>query len=111
MNSIASVLWFIAVLAMIPLALWLLKRTPMGGAAAHGHLRTIAALPLSPSQRIVIVEVGQGEAARWLVLGITAQQINTLYSLPPQAVSDVGTVLQGAAAQTPFAQLMAKLKK
>jgi flagellar protein FliO/FliZ len=28
-------------------------------------------LPLSPNQRLVTVEVGQGETRRWLVLGVT----------------------------------------
>ena len=51
-------LWFGAVIALIPLALWLLKRTPMGGASSGGLMRSVAALPLSASQRIVTVEGG-----------------------------------------------------
>ena len=61
MNGLTSLLWFIAIVALIPLALWLLKRTPMGGAGGQGVMRSVAALPLSASQRIVTVEVGQGE--------------------------------------------------
>ena len=78
-------IWFIAIIAMIPVALWLLKRTPMGGAGAgQGLLRSVAALPLSTSQRIVTIEVGQGDARRWLVLGVTAQSITTLHTREPQ---------------------------
>jgi flagellar protein FliO/FliZ len=84
-NGLSSLLWFIAIVAMIPVALWLLKRTPLGGATSGGVLRSVAALPLSANQRIVTVEVGQGEARRWLVLGVTAQSITTLHTMAPQA--------------------------
>jgi flagellar protein FliO/FliZ len=84
----SSLIWFIAIIALIPLALWLLKRTPMGGGAGHGQLRSIAALPLSTNQRIVTVEVGQGEARRWLVLGVTAQSITTLHTMIPDPVPE-----------------------
>jgi len=83
-NQLLPFLWFLAILAMIPLALWLLKRTPMGAALSQGQLRTVAVLPLAPNQKIVTVEVGQGEDRRWLVLGVSGQQINTLHVMPPQ---------------------------
>ena len=38
-----SLLWFVAIVAAIPAAQWLLRRTPAGGAAAHGLLRSVAA--------------------------------------------------------------------
>jgi flagellar protein FliO/FliZ len=74
-------LWFGAVVALIPLALWLLKRTPLGGGAGSGPMRHVAVLPLSASQRVAIVEVGSGAARRWLVLGVSTQSINTLHTL------------------------------
>ena len=104
-NSLLPLLWFVAILALIPLALWLLKRTPLGGAAAQGQMKTIAMLPLSPSQRIVTIEVGQGDDRRWLVLGVTAQQINTLHVMPPQAEPPAPE------ATAPFAQqLLARMR-
>ena len=110
MNSgLMSLLWFVAIIAMIPVALWLLKRTPMGGAGAHGLMRTVAVLPLSSSQRLMTVEVGTGDERRWLVLGVTAQQITTLHAMAPQAEAPAapGAVAFG---DTPFGQLLAKLK-
>jgi flagellar protein FliO/FliZ len=101
-TSLAPLLWFLAILALIPVVLWLLKRTPLGGAAQGGHLRTVAQLVIAPSQRIVIVEVGQGDDRQWLVLGITGQQIRTLHVMPPQA--DVGAALQSA--QPSFAHML-----
>ena len=89
-TGITSVLWFIAIIAMIPAALWLLKRTPMGGASANGVMRSVAALPLSASQRIVTVEVGLGPERRWLVLGVTAQSITTLHTMAPQEAETDG---------------------
>ncbi len=106
-SGISSLLWFIAIIAMIPLALWLLKRTPMGGAGSHGLMRSIAVLPISPSQRIVTVEVGTGEGRRWLVLGVTPQNISTLHSM--EAQGDAPTHPQ-AEAMPPFAQLLSKLR-
>ncbi|MCW5666093.1 MAG: flagellar biosynthetic protein FliO [Piscinibacter sp.] len=102
--GLSSLLWFIAIVAMIPLALWLLKRTHVGGASGGGLLRHVAMLPLSASQRIAVVEVGQGEARRWLVLGVTPGSITTLHTLEPQAGADA------PAPGTPgFAQLLARL--
>jgi flagellar protein FliO/FliZ len=105
-SAFTSLLWFIAILALIPAALWLLKRTPAGGSTAQGLMRTVAVLPLPPSQRIVIIEVGRGEARRWLVLGVTGQQINTLHEMAAQ--DDAPTT--ATAATTPFAQLLSRLQ-
>jgi len=107
-QGFTSLLWFLAILVLIPVALWLLKRTPMGGAAGHGVLRSVAALPLSTSQRIVTVEVGHGAARRWLVLGVTAHSITTLHSMEPQ---DVVPGAPGTpAASGAFAQLLGKVR-
>ncbi len=84
-SGLLPFLWFLGIVALIPVALWLLKRTPMGGAAAAGVLRVVAQLPTAPNQRLLVVEVGQGEDRRWLVLGATALNITTLHVMPPQA--------------------------
>ena len=106
-TGITSILWFIAVIVMIPAALWLLKRTPMGGAGGQGLMRSVAMLPLSPSQRIVTVEVGQGADRQWLVLGVTAQTITTLHTMAPQA----DAAPSAGQPVPPFAQLLAKLRR
>ncbi|MBI5258724.1 MAG: flagellar biosynthetic protein FliO [Burkholderiales bacterium] len=104
MNSILGpVLAFVAVLAMIPVALWLLKRTPMGAAASMGGMRVVAMLALAPNQRVVTVEVGTGDERRWLVLGVTPGSISTLHNMPPQA--DAGAPATPA---MPFASWLAR---
>ena len=108
-QALTSLLWFVAILALIPLALWLLKRTPIGGAASHGVLRTVAALPLSASQRIVTIEVGRGESRRWLVVGVTPQSITTLHTMEPQAELPGGS--QPVQPPAGFAQLLARLRR
>lgn len=105
-TSLSALLWFIAVLALIPVALWLLKRSPMGQAAiGPAPMRTVASISIAQNQRIVTVEVGHGEERRWLVLGATPQSITTLYTLSPQAEAPPAAGQVAA----PFAQLMARL--
>jgi flagellar protein FliO/FliZ len=106
-TGLTSLLWFVAIVVMIPVALWLLKRTPMGGAASNGVMRSIAAMPLSANQRIVTVEVGSGDERRWLVLGVTAQNITTLHTMAPQ-----GEPAPAAMQVVPaFAQLLGRLRQ
>ena len=104
-----SLWWFVAIVALIPLALWLLKRTPLGGSGTGaGAPRTVGVLPLSASQKLVTIEVGQGEERLWLVLGVTPQSIRTLHTMSPQQAA-----AQGAAAPpaTAFAQLLSRMRQ
>jgi flagellar protein FliO/FliZ len=91
----------VLVLALIPVAIWLLKR--FGGAqpAAGAGLRVVAQLALGPRERIVVVEAGE----RWLVLGVTATSINRVATLPKGDANAPG----GAASS--FAALMARAQK
>ena len=100
--AISSLLGFAAIVALIPVALWLLKRTPIGGGAAHGAMRTVAMLPISANQRLLTIEVGSGDDKKWLVLGVTPSGISTLHTMAPQ------TIEPAAAPLPPFAQLLAR---
>ncbi len=103
-TMIGPLLAFVLILALIPAALWLLKRSPLGGASGDSGLRLVGSLALSPSQRLVTVEVGSGDDRRWLVLGVSTAGIQALHSLPPQAETPLpapaGSALAG------FAQLL-----
>lgn len=98
---------FAVVIALIPVALWLLRRTPMGRNASSAGLRTVAALPLSNTQRIVTVEVGSGEERRWLVLGVTPGAISTLHTMAPQDEAPAPATGTG----TPFGQMLGRLQR
>jgi flagellar protein FliO/FliZ len=100
-------LWFGVIVVLIPLALWLLKRTPLGGGAGSGPLRHVAVLPLSAAQRVAIVEVGSGAERRWLVLGVSGQSINTLHTMAPQDENAPGPT----DANANFSQLLSRLKR
>ncbi len=86
-SPIVAILWFVAIVAAIPLALWLLKRSPMHRMMQGQGLRLVGAMALSGSQRLVIVEVGQGDERRWLVLGVAPSSVSLLHTMPPQVES------------------------
>ncbi|MDT7836585.1 FliO/MopB family protein [Aquabacterium sp. OR-4] len=115
---LGPLLAFVLIVALIPLSLWLVKRSPLGArlgvgtgplpaAAAGQQPRLLGALALAPGQRVVTVEVGAGDERRWLVLGVSAAGIHTLHTLPPGAppASDP-TAATGMAGS--FAQLLAR---
>ena len=110
--------WFVAILASIPLLLWLFKRTQgLGTHASSGMAHAVAVLPLSASQKLVTVELGRGEDKLWLVLGVTPQNITTLHTmsaLPPLPPTVPGAIddpvpPHGPASVT-FAQLLGRLR-
>lgn len=106
-----ALLWFTAVLALIPAALWLLRRSPIGSRLGQGRAGTprhVATLPLAPHSRLVTVEVGQGDERLWLVLGVTAHGIRTLHTMVPQADEAATPPPPPAAA---FAQLLGRMRK
>jgi len=104
-STFTPLLAFIGVVALIPLALWLMRRSGYAGAGQDGLMRTVSSLSLSPSQRVVVVEMGQGATARWLVLGVTNENINLLTQM--DAPAEVPPGLRAPQAQT-VNQLIAK---
>ena len=102
-GSLTPLLSFALVIALIPVALWLLKRTPLGGAVGGAPMRLVGALPLAPNQRLVTVEVGQGDERRWLVLGVSPAGISTLHNMAPGA--DLPVPAAGGSGSA-FAQLL-----
>jgi flagellar protein FliO/FliZ len=72
------VLTLVFVLALIPVAVWMLKRMGAGHVAGAGGLRVVAQLSLGQRERLVVVEAGE----RWLLLGVTPSAINRIGTLP-----------------------------
>ncbi len=82
-TALGPIAALLAVIVLIPIVLWLLKRTPMGGGTARGPMRMVGTLALGPSQRLVTVEVGSGDERRWLVLAMGPQGVTTLHTMAP----------------------------
>lgn len=128
----SSLLWFAVIVVAIPALLLLIKHSPLG--RLHGlkpqagdcPLRPLSTLALSPSQKVVTVEVGHGPHRRWLVLGVTPGSITALHQIDPADGGDpadvqplpTGAVDASRAAGTattsaavlPFGQLLARLR-
>ncbi|HEX7439927.1 MAG TPA: flagellar biosynthetic protein FliO [Caldimonas sp.] len=107
-SGLSSLLWFCAIVAAIPVTLWFLKRTPLGGAGGAGVMKSVAMLPLSASQRIVTVEIGSGDERRWLVLGVTPASITTLHTMAPQEAAAAPSTGEMHPA---FAQILGRFRR
>ena len=77
LNLLQTLFGLLLVLACIVAVAWLLKRTNRFHAAANGKLKVIAGIPLGTRERVILVQIGEEQ----LLLGVTAQQINTLHKL------------------------------
>ena len=115
MNASAlSLLWLLLIVALIPAALWLLRRSPMGASLAGvpglaAPVRPVGSHALSPQQRLVTVEVGEGAQRVWLVLGVTPQQITTLHVLTDPPALPAAAAAPGL--PQAFGPLLAKLRR
>jgi len=90
-----SLLWLLGALAMVAAISWLLKRSALvRTAASNAQMRLVATLSVGTQQRMVTVEVGSGQARRWLVVGVTAQNITLLHTMEPQADMPAGAAVQ-----------------
>ena len=83
-TSLMPLVSFLLVIAMIPVALWLMKRAGVGGAGgpAGGVLKHVSQLSLGTSQRVTVVEIAVGAERHWLVLGVTGERVTPLASYP-----------------------------
>lgn len=100
-----SLLAFLFVLALFPLAAWLLRRGQplrIGGGAA---LDVASAVAVGARERIALVRADQ----TWLVVGITAQSITLLARLDQAPAGlDAGT---GSPASGTFAAALRSLRR
>ncbi len=69
------------VLGLVIMAAWLMRRLgPMMNVGNKIPLKIIGGINVGSRERVMVVEV----ADQWLVLGVTASNINTLASIPKQ---------------------------
>ncbi|MBB5020452.1 flagellar protein FliO/FliZ [Chitinivorax tropicus] len=89
------------VLAAIAACAWVLKRMTPGGMQGGAGMKVIGGVMVGPKERVVVVEL----ADTWLVLGVTANQVNTLHTLPRPEHAES---LQGANGEAPFARWLSQ---
>ena len=115
---------FAAVIALIPISLWLLKRLQSHRTGGARSITVSGGLSLGPRERLVIIE---SQGRRWM-LGVTSQSISLIAELDPDqpvsasvstpaaATGDAGAAaVAGAAptagAQRPFSELLDRIKR
>ncbi len=86
-QTLVVVVLFIAAVALLP---WLVRRLQQRQAGGHAAgagaaAKVLSAVPVGPQQRVVTVEVGPEHQRVWLVLGVTAQNVQCLHVLHPSA--------------------------
>jgi flagellar protein FliO/FliZ len=95
----------LAVVAIIVIAAWLLKRMAPYRHARNDMLHMVAGMAVGQRERVVVVEIG----GTWLVLGVAPGSIRTLHHMP--RVETPATL--GAPVATPpaFTHWLAKFTK
>ena len=106
-TSLMPLMAFLFVIAMIPVALWLMKRAGLGGAGGPqgSVLRHVSQLSLGTSQRVTVVEIAVGVERHWLVLGVTGERVTQLASYP---APDIAAAPSAPAHATAVNQLIAR---
>ena len=103
-----ALLAFVAVVALIPLSLWALKRLQAGGPAGRRTVTLVGGLTLGPRERIAVVEA---QGRRWMV-GVTGQSITMLAELDASVPAAAPAAVDAPAfPPNPFAQALERLKR
>ncbi|UJW81308.1 FliO/MopB family protein [Hydrogenophaga sp. SL48] len=89
LQNAAPALVLLILMVCIAWALQRYRRHLPGAARQTGpSLQVLSTLALGPQQRVVTVQVGQGEGSVCLVLGVSAGSVTPLHSLPMPAPAD-----------------------
>jgi flagellar protein FliO/FliZ len=82
-QTLTVVVLFVVVLCMVPWAIkWVQRRVGGSLPSNVSGSRLVSVVAVGPQQKVVTVEVGPDSARIWLVLGVTAQNITCLHSMP-----------------------------
>ncbi|VTU26845.1 Flagellar protein FliO [Variovorax sp. PBS-H4] len=90
-------LGMVLVLGLIFLCAWLARRFGLPRFGGSAPVKVVGSTMVGQRERVVLVEVGD----TWLVLGVTASQVNALHSLPAQPLPAASAPLaaQGGSAK------------
>lgn len=90
------------VIALMLLLAWLFKRVGPISNSNKLPVNIIGGISIGNRERVMVIEV----AGQWLVLGVTAQQINTLATIPKQELPVIESTTNPLAA--PFSDWLKK---
>jgi flagellar protein FliO/FliZ len=98
-----SIIWIVgvvALLALIPFGLkWVQRRVNGHSPGNSSACRVVSAIAVGPQQRVVVVEVGPAGNRICLVLGVTPQSVNCLYTTGLESASSDVSLMKAAATQ------------
>ncbi|MFP1834739.1 flagellar biosynthetic protein FliO [Lonsdalea quercina] len=92
------------ILLFILLLAWLAKKLGVAPQARNNQMmKVVSSCPVGQREKVVIVEVDD----TWLVLGVTAQQVTPLHTLPAKVIDDANASAQANPAD--FRKLLSKV--
>ncbi|MEQ1668626.1 MAG: flagellar biosynthetic protein FliO [Sulfuriferula sp.] len=86
------VLSLAVILALIMAAAWFAKRFMLGNMQTASTIKMLGGINLGGRERVILLEV----ADQWIVVGVAPGQVNTLATMPRQAIADSGAPKQPA---------------
>ena len=84
-NSFDMLIALAAVLALIFIVAWLMRRVQYGNSTNRQHLRVLSVLPMSGKERVVLIEVGSEQ----LLMGVSTAGIQHLHTLQQPIQTDL----------------------
>lgn len=97
-------LGMVLVLGLIFLCAWLARRFGLPRFGGSSLVKVVGSAMVGQRERVVVVEVGE----TWLVLGVTASQVNALHSLPAQALPSASAPAAALGGSTKAVDLFAQ---
>ncbi len=89
-SLVQTILALCAVLGLLALLAWFMKRYGPKAVGGTAHVRLVGALSLGGRERIMVVEVGD----QWIVVGASPGRVNALATMPrKESAPDAGASL------------------
>lgn len=79
-NLMQVLLGLVAVLALMAIAAWLLRRFNVSKGLGGTNIRVVGGVSVGNRERVVVVEV----ADQWIVVGVAPGNVNALMTMPRQ---------------------------
>ncbi len=102
-SAIQVIFGLIAVLGVMMVIAWLFKRYAPGVGQNNSVARIVGGVSVGNRERVLVIEV----ADRWLVVGVSAGQVNSIANLEA-GQANIEPLNQGAPATNPFAKWLSQ---